>query len=84
MSLCQFRDVLGKPRKGIHSLRIFNIAIVDLILTLCLAKFNQVFFQKLFPYPYWVWLVVTLFMAIILHRVFCVNTTINIALFGKV
>ena len=84
MSLCKFKNMLGKPGKCIHSIRIFNIAIIDLILTLFLARFNQLFFYKLFPYPYLFWLWVTLFIGIIIHRIFCVNTTINVALFGKV
>ena len=30
--LCKYKDALGKPKTGIHSYRIFNIAIADLII----------------------------------------------------
>ena len=28
MSLCKYSDILGVPKKGVHSYRIFNIAII--------------------------------------------------------
>ena len=84
MSLCGLRNILGEPNSGLHKLRLFNIAIIDVILTLLLARFNQVVFHKLFPYSYGVWLIITFLSGIVLHRIFCVNTTINMAIFGKV
>ncbi len=84
MSLCSLRNILGRPNTGIHKLRIANIAIIDVILTLILARFNQFLFRKAFPYPYWAWVLITLYMGIIIHRVFCVNTTLNMAIFGKI
>jgi hypothetical protein len=32
--LCKYKDALGIPGKGIHSYRIFGIAIVDTLLTI--------------------------------------------------
>lgn len=34
---CVFKDILGKPGQGIHSYRLFNIAIVDTALTVLLT-----------------------------------------------
>ena len=34
MSLCKYKDYFGEPGKGVHSHRIFNIAIVDVAMTL--------------------------------------------------
>lgn len=31
--LSQFKDIFGKPREGIHSHRVFDIAIVDVLAT---------------------------------------------------
>jgi hypothetical protein len=31
--LCKYKNMFGIPNKGLHSYRIFNIAIVDLTLT---------------------------------------------------
>ena len=32
--LCKYRHIFGKENTGIHSIRLFNIAIVDLTLTI--------------------------------------------------
>jgi hypothetical protein len=45
--LCQYKDILGKPGKGIHSYRIFNIAIVDVLLTIIGAYIIYLFFPKI-------------------------------------
>lgn len=29
MSLCEYKDIFGIPNEGVHSYRLFNIAIVD-------------------------------------------------------
>ena len=34
MSLCKYKNYFGEPGKGVHSYRIFNIAIVDVVMTL--------------------------------------------------
>ena len=31
------KDIFGEPNKGIHSIRVFDIAIVDVLLTILLA-----------------------------------------------
>ena len=40
----KYKYIFGKPREGVHSHRIFNIAIVDVIATLVLA----IIFSKLY------------------------------------
>ena len=37
--LCDYKNILGEPGKGVHKYRIFNIAIVDVILTIIFAYF---------------------------------------------
>jgi hypothetical protein len=32
MSFCQYKDILGKPRQGIHSYRLFGLAIAPIVL----------------------------------------------------
>lgn len=32
--LCKYKDALGEPGKGIHSYRLFGIAIADVLMTL--------------------------------------------------
>lgn len=73
MSLCKYKDVFGKPNTGAHSFRIFNIAVVDVVLTILLAYviskgFNLKFFKVL---------IVTFLVGIFFHYIFCVNSTVN-------
>uniref|UniRef100_A0A6C0EKI7 Uncharacterized protein n=1 Tax=viral metagenome TaxID=1070528 RepID=A0A6C0EKI7_9ZZZZ len=81
MSLCKYRNALGKPGKGAH-FHVLGIAIVDLLLTIALA-FGIYFLAKK-RWNFWIILLSLLVLAILVHRLFCVNTTINKLIFGKV
>ena len=75
--LCQYKDILGKPGQGVHKYRIFNIAIVDVLLTVLSAFIiNHFFFSN-----FYIVLLVIFILGIIAHRVFCVKTTIDKLLF---
>ena len=63
-----------------NSYRIFNIAIVDVIATIIGAYLLSIFFKINF----WIILIILFILGIILHRLFCVNTTINKFIFGFV
>jgi len=77
MNLCKYKDALGKPGVGIHSYRFFNIAIADVIMTFIGAFIISYFLNISF-----VWTSIFLFiLGIILHRIFCVQTTIDKLLF---
>lgn len=76
--LCPYKDLLGKVGEGAHSYRIANIAIVDVIMTIIAA------FVLHFVYPKYSVLsiaIVLFLLGIILHRIFCVRTTIDRLLF---
>ena len=77
MNLCKYKNILGVPGKGVHSYRIFNIAIVDVLLTLIVAYIISYIFKKSF---FWV-SVILFILGIILHRLFCVRTTVDKLLF---
>jgi uncharacterized membrane protein len=79
MSLCKYKDALGIPGKGIHSYRIFNIAIADVIMTIVGAYVLSLIFKTPFIYT----LIALFILGIILHRIFCVRTTIDKLLFDK-
>ncbi len=73
MSLCKYKDSLGIPNKGIHSYRLFGVAIVDVIMTIILAYLISIFTRYNFTNT-----VIFLFiLGIVLHRLFCVDTTID-------
>ena len=80
MSLCQYKDILGIPGKGIHSYRIFNIAIVDVVATIVLAYVIYLFIPK---YNFFFILICLFLIGIIFHKIFCVKTTINKLLFNN-
>ena len=78
MSLCKYQNIFGEVNSGVHKYRIFNIAIVDTVLTILLAfaiskGFNLNFFKVL--------LAVFIF-GIFCHYIFCVRSTINNFIFG--
>jgi len=71
--------MFGKPRKGIHSIRIFNIAIVDVLLTILGAYLINLALPK---YHFWSILLALFLLGIVAHRIFCVKTPIDKFLFG--
>ena len=77
--LCKYKDILGKPKTGAHSIRLFDIAIVDVILTIIGAYIINL---KLSRYNFFYILVTLFLLGIILHRLFCVRTTIDKLLFN--
>ena len=77
--LCEYSELIGKVGEGIHSYRLFNIAILDVIVTMIGAYFLQ---KKFFSnYSYLQVLIVVFIVGIISHRIFCVRTTIDKMLF---
>ena len=87
MSLCKYANALGEPGKGIHSIRLFNIAVVDVLLTIILALVFALFFkyaiklEATFTIIFIINLVSLFILGIILHKIFCVRTTIDKLLF---
>ena len=77
MNLCQYKDSLGIPGKGIHSYRIFNIAIMDVIMTIIAAYFISFLVKKSFLFI----LLFLFLLGIFLHHLFCVRTTVDKFLF---
>jgi uncharacterized membrane protein len=77
INLCKYRNALGVPGKGAHSIRLIGVAIVDVIMTLVGAYIIAYFARTSFA-----WTAAGLFLlGIILHRMFCVRTTIDKLLF---
>ena len=79
MDLCKYKNILGVPGQGPHSYRIFNIAIVDVLLTIILAFIISYLFKISFVKTS----IILFILGILLHRVFCVRTTIDKLLFNE-
>lgn len=79
MTLCKYKDLIGKAGEGIHSYRLFNIAILDVLVTIIIAYIIHFFV----PYNFTTVLIFLFLLGIILHRIFCVRTTIDKLLFKE-
>jgi hypothetical protein len=77
---CEYKNIFGKVGEGAHSYRIFNIAIVDTGLTVLAAYIIYLFFPK---YNFWYILLGLFVLGIIVHRAFCVRTTLDKVIFGS-
>ena len=73
MSLCKYKDIFGKVGEGGHSLRFFNFAVVDTLLTLVAAYI----INKYLKTNLLVVFIVLIILSIIIHRIFCVETTLT-------
>jgi hypothetical protein len=78
MSLCKYKNLFGEVGKGVHSYRIFNIAIVDTLLTILAAFIIYLFVPR---YGFFYILLFLFILGIVLHHIFCVRTTIDKLLF---
>jgi len=75
--LCKYRNALGVPGKGVHSLRLGGVAIMDVVMTLVGAYIIAYYARASFA-----WTAAGLFLlGIVLHRLFCVRTTVDRLLF---
>ena len=75
--LCRYRDALGKVGEGAHSYRIFDVAIVDVVLTVLLTLVTQFFLRSVLKVeiPLWLIFLVWLIVGEVIHYLFCVETT---------
>jgi hypothetical protein len=80
MSLCKYKDIFGKPNTGLHVIRFFDIAIVDVLLLLLVGfvihkYYNEVDLSSILLFLF--------ILSIVAHRMFCVRTTIDKLLFDE-
>ena len=70
-------DIFGQVNQGIHSYRLFGLAIVDVIITIM----GSYVISYVFRVSFWYTLCIVFIIGIILHRYFNVRTTIDKMLF---
>jgi hypothetical protein len=75
--LCQYKDALGVPGEGVHR-HWLGVAWADVVMTVVGSAGLAYFFRL----PFLLTLVVVFVLGIVLHQVFCVRTTLDVALFG--
>ena len=69
---CQYKNSLGIPGKGVH-FHVFGVAIMDCIMTIL----GGALLAYIFKWSYFLTILILFILGIILHRVFCVKTTID-------
>ena len=50
VDLCKYKDIFGKPNTGAHKYRFFNIAIVDVAVTIIAGFLFSWFFKCILKY----------------------------------
>ncbi len=81
--LCKYKDILGVPNQGFHSARLFGFARNDLLGTFGIAFLIAIiFYRKTLLKSFLIISIILFILAILLHRLFCVNTTLNKMIFG--
>jgi len=80
LNLCKYKDLFGKPNTGIHSFKIFHVSVADVLMTILGAYI----FSWLFKFSFPITLGVFFLSGILLHRIFCVRTTVDKLLFPNV
>ena len=85
--LCAYKDIFGVPGTGLHSYRIMNIAVVDVLSTLILAFVIHQFILESWLDIHWIsiwWVIAGCFLSgILVHRLFCVRTTVDKLFFNE-
>jgi len=75
-SLCTFKNIFGKPGKGVHSYRFMGVAVVDYALTILLA----IVVTKLTDIPLVISTIICFAVGILFHTIFCVPTQATVFL----
>jgi hypothetical protein len=78
--LCKYRNAFGEPgsKTGLRKYRIFGIAVFDTLVALVCAFLIARFFHL----PVIQTTVAIFLLGIIVHRVFCVRTAVDVMLFA--
>jgi hypothetical protein len=89
MSLCQYKNLFGEPRTGIHSLRIpiIDVGFYDVLFTVLLGLFIAIFpiffFKTNIKNTIIISQIFVFLLGIVVHRIFCVRTRVDQLLFKE-
>ena len=73
MDFCQYKDLFGEPNQGLHSYRIFDIAVVDVLSTI----FGAFLISWVISQSFILIFIVLIILSVVLHRSFCVDTRVD-------
>lgn len=70
---CKYKNIFGEVGKGIHSYRLFNIAIADVIQTFI----GAIIIAYLFNINVILVFIALMISSVFIHYLFCVDTTLT-------
>ena len=76
---CQYKNIFGEVGKGIHSYRLFNIAIVDVIQTFI----GAIIIAYIFNINVILVFIALMIFSVFIHYLFCVDTTLTKIVLNK-
>jgi hypothetical protein len=80
IDLCKYKDLFGIPGQGIHAFKIYDISIWDTLITIGCA----LIIAWVSGWGYWQTIIGFFLLGIVVHKLFCVRTTVDKLLFpGK-
>ena len=77
LNLSKYSGMFGEPGTGVHKYRFFDVAIVDVIMTI-IGGFLISWYSG---WPLWIVLALLFLSGIFLHSIFSVRTTVDKLLF---
>lgn len=78
-SLCPYKNLLGEPNRKFRKIRIFDISVIDVAVVIVVSYVISIYIK----YSFLITLVIVFLSGIIIHRIFCVKTTIDKWVFGE-
>ncbi len=72
MYLSEYKDIFGKPREGVHSIRILDIAVIDVIFVIIVSLSISYYMR----YNHLLTFVIIFLLGIFFHWLFGVETTV--------
>lgn len=71
--LCQHKEIFGRPNEGVHSYRVLDIAVVDVVGTIAIS----LLLSKSLKVSLFVCFLALIVVGVISHELFCVDTALN-------
>ena len=80
IDLCKYKDLFGIPGEGKHAFKIYGISVWDTLITIACA----LIIAWVSGSGYWNTIIGVFLLGIVVHKLFCVRTTVDKMLFpGK-
>jgi hypothetical protein len=83
MGLCRYSGLLGQPNQGVHT-HVLGVAVFDVLLTVVASLGLWWLLKTVVPswrVSFWLVLLLLFLSSILVHRLFCVRTTVDRMLF---